>query len=1378
MKTTKIIYPQIYGFTAPRNADTDGYVKIGYTEKRDVRDRIREETNTAGVEYELIFAGPAIRENGKLFTDKNLHKFMVERGHYYKPGAGDEWLKFDDPDEARELYEEFRRMNVDVIAEDFTLRDSQEQAISETIEHFSQNLENPRFLWNAKPRFGKTLTAYELVLRMNSRKTLVLTNRPGIGDSWYADFAKFIAKKTPETTFIVDKEKFANFTEAKSRDEYIKNPTEKIIAFYSLQNVKGAKKLGGKFSKLDWIADTNWDLIIIDEAHEGIGTDKGVELFEKLKTRATLYLSGTPFKMLANNQFSDEQIFNWSYLDEQQEKDSWNYTNGDNPYEEMPRMNLFSYKLADILADKLREGLKVNDGENIDFAFSLKDFLEVKTGDIFVHEDDVREFLKSLTEPGYPFSPENRKEIHHTFWMLPFEVKYVRAMKKLLEDDEFFGKFKVVEAAGAEMEDEDTRIKNTLKKVRHAIKHNEWTITLSVDKLSTGITVPEWTGIFMLNDMSSAQKYFQAIFRAQNPWKYTKNNGEISRKTDAYVFDFAPDRTLEQYAQFAEQLVYVDNQAVSLDKEAKIRELLNFFPVLARAENGEMIELDARKVLEIPKAYVGEKIVRAGFMSNNLFENITGIFSGNKQLSDIISKISPEENKKIAAKRDVKVNPYKSDENGKAIADQDIVIATTNGIFGDKVYQISDDVNIARPEEIIADATKFAEENIAKIERENDKGFAKPITKKEKDEAVQKIREEIVEAAKSSVDSDEFAKNVNEIVRENVEEKVADIDKTKQEKKKKTTEDDVRDHLRGFARTLPMFLMAYGRADSRIENLDEIVPDNEFLELTSITTTEFRKLRDGFNWVDDDGANRWQPGVFAKENINAGFREFLAIRARLANYFAKGQTEDIFDYIPPQKTNQIFTPRRVVHMMLDALAKENPGIFANPNTKFFDPYTKSGMYLAEIVKRLNDGLREMIPNSDQRIQHILANQVFAFAPSDIIKNIAKNYLYGFDGGRQDYDNIRQVDLVKVFNEGGSLDEKIRENWGDEMKFDVVIGNPPYNNDNHLQLYPNFYLEAQKIADIVEFIFPTGWRQPIKANGLGKMNVEKVKRDKQIVFIDDRQNVFPNVSGLGWVNIILWMKNYDNGLNGSQKILTEGKNPRIEKLLIEKSDIAKPQEIVELAEIVMNSEGFRPASEITSVRKPYGLSTDVISDAGKYGLPPFQEFREKEDDIKVYGKVSQKQVVYIPKNYPIPKKSIAFNKWKIFVAYAWGNMSEKTGLGGAYSDIIVAKPTDITIETSQESGAFDDFAIAQKHAKYLMTKFARALLYFNKHSQHSTTAWGAVPIQDFRENWWDESIAQIDEHLFVKYNVPENIREFVRENIQTKSEKNIVNFGEK
>ena len=189
MKTTKIIYPQIYGFTAPRNADTDGYVKIGYTEKRDVRDRIREETNTAGVEYELIFAGPAIRENGKLFTDKNLHKFMVERGHYYKPGAGDEWLKFDDPNEARELYEEFRRMNVDVIAEDFTLRDSQEQAISETIKHFSQNLENPRFLWNAKPRFGKTLTAYELVLRMNSRKTLVLTNRPGIGDSWYADFA-------------------------------------------------------------------------------------------------------------------------------------------------------------------------------------------------------------------------------------------------------------------------------------------------------------------------------------------------------------------------------------------------------------------------------------------------------------------------------------------------------------------------------------------------------------------------------------------------------------------------------------------------------------------------------------------------------------------------------------------------------------------------------------------------------------------------------------------------------------------------------------------------------------------------------------------------------------------------------------------------------------------------------------------------------------------------------------------------------------------------------------------------------------------------------------------------------------------------------------
>jgi len=337
----------------------------------------------------------------------------------------------------------------------------------------------------------------------------------------------------------------------------------------------------------------------------------------------------------------------------------------------------------------------------------------------------------------------------------------------------------------------------------------------------------------------------------------------------------------------------------------------------------------------------------------------------------------------------------------------------------------------------------------------------------------------------------------------------------------------------------------------------------------------------------------------------------------------------------------------------------------------------------------------------------------------------------------------------------------------------VVGNPPYQGTNHQQIYPYFYLTSILTGDNVSLIFPIGWQEPKNGNNLSKLNNEKVKTDKQIVFIDNRQNVFPGVMGAEWTNVILWKKNYDNGLNGQQVILTNGESPIEKKLLWEASEIKKPDEIEVLANIVMSRTDFTSLQTITSKYQPYGLRTDVMKDYTKYKLEPLYSSKQSNDDIKIYAKSGI--VIWGSKGYHFPKTTKAFDKYKVLVTYAWGNMSEKTGLGGAFSDVIIANPFEACTETYLESGVFDDYETAKKHSKYLMTKFLRALLYMNKTSQHSTSSWGAIPIQDYSEKWWSKSVSEIDEELFNKYNIPQNIRDFVNNNIQTKTIANIINY---
>ena len=483
----------------------------------------------------------------------------------------------------------------------------------------------------------------------------------------------------------------------------------------------------------------------------------------------------------------------------------------------------------------------------------------------------------------------------------------------------------------------------------------------------------------------------------------------------------------------------------------------------------------------------------------------------------------------------------------------------------------------------------------------------------------------------------------------------------------------------------------------------------------------------------------------------------------------------------------VVTPSKICDDMVSLIPDETYMTLSQTNGKVLDIAGTAGEYAVALYKKMRAlGVSEdVVKNSIYTIPkssvcYELTRKLYEMLGLNVA-NIAKEFiatdlLEVKNGNTIDYDQIKALLTQNKPFDTIKLTDTLTEGENDMIKFEAIVGNPPYQGVNHQQIYPYFYLISIKISSkYVSLIFPTGWQEPKNANNLSKLNNEEVKSDKQIVKIDNRRNIFLGVSGAEWVNILLWQKGYDNELKGDQLIYTDGQKPQQVKLLWNKSEIAKPNEIIRLWGIIQNSVGFNPLQKITSTSKPYGIRKDVFVNYKKYGLAEFNEKQMDKTDIKVYGSFGETR--FVPFNYALPQKTMAFNKYKVLVGSAWGNMSENAGLGGAYANVIIAKPYEICTETYQESGCFDSIETAKKHAKYLLTKFARALLYVFKISQMSTNAWGAVPVQDYSESWWNKSISEIDQELIKKYRIPNDIAEFIDKNIQTKDESNIINFND-
>ena len=606
----------IYIFEIPGSETHRDLLKIGETTfdgndlKAAAKKRIDAYTRTAGIKYKLLHTELALTDSGKTFSDRDVHQVLNRSGikkETIKGTAAREWFKVSLPDaiaaiKAVKRGEKFIRIKKNHPKTEqrpkINFRDEQLDAINRTVEFFKQKGNN-KFLWNAKMRFGKTLCALEVVRRKNFGKTIIITHRPVVNAGWFEDYQKIFGGN--EKFFFGSKDRGASL-------ENLLGGKKNFVYFASIQDLRGSDIVGGKHDKNSEAFEADWDCVIVDEAHEGTQTPLGDAVIKELVKEKTkfLALSGTPFNLL--DDFDEESVYTWDYIMEQRAKADFeeNFPLEHNPYAELPKMNIYAYDLGKLLN-------KPDYVENKTFNF--REFFRTDE-DKFVHAADVKNFLDLLVkrdDNNYPFSCEEWRDMfRHTFWIVP-GVEAGRALSIMLKRHKVFGQFEIVNVAG----DGDPEDKNgdALKAVQDAIKKYSRTITISCGKLTAGVTVPEWSAVFMLagSYSTSAMNYLQTIFRVQSP---CRKGGFV--KENCYVFDFAPDRTLKMVAESV--AVSVRAGKSSRDDSQALKDFLQFCPVIA-LRGSEMKELKSDELFRQLKRAYAERVVRNGFEDRYLYDN-------------------------------------------------------------------------------------------------------------------------------------------------------------------------------------------------------------------------------------------------------------------------------------------------------------------------------------------------------------------------------------------------------------------------------------------------------------------------------------------------------------------------------------------------------------------------------------------------------------------------------------------------------------------------------------------------------------------------------------------------------------------------------------
>lgn len=1342
-------YKLIYVFSMPYETHK-GMLKVGeatlktdimpnelvpncHTLNQAAKARIDSYTKTASMSYKLEYTELALKtEFGYSFTfkDKDVHKVLMNSGvHKVQPNGatGEEWFATD-IETVKAAIKSVKNGKSTLSSSDFVretrqetidFREEQINAIEKTLKTFKKDDE---MLWYAKMRFGKTLSALEVIRRSQYRRVIIATHRPVVDDGWSEDFKKIFfpgnseheyhyERKTKDSAYTFDEKTDAeNDLKIRKLD---KDGTY-FVYFASVQDLRGSKIVGGKFNKNNAVFALDWDLIIIDEAHEGTQTELGDNVVKALKKDHTkvLALSGTPFNLL--DKFGEDNVYTWDYVMEQKKKTEWDLTHqGDhNPYADLPKMHIFTYDLGEKLKKYVSDEYDTK-------AFNFREFFRVwykgpngnrelpknAVEGKFVHENDVNAFLNLMvredTDSGYPYSTQEYRDMfRHTLWMVP-GVKEAQALSELLRNHPVFKHFGIANVAGKGDRYEEEHSGDALELVRDTIKNYDHSITLSCGKLTTGVTVKEWTAVLMLSGSYStaAAQYMQTIFRVQSA-------GTIDgkQKTDCYVFDFAPDRTLKVLTETV-HLSRKPGKSQQKRREA-MTEFLNYCPVIA-ISGSKTRTYSVESMMEQIKQIYAERAVNSGFEDESLY-------------NDELLKLDEIDASKFNELKDI-IGASKASKKKKD------VVVNGQGLTDEQVEHIDDPEPPTPP---------------------------KGLTKEEQEE--RKKKKQAKEARKKAIDI-----------------------------------------LRGVSIRMP--LMIYG-ADVPIE---EDIDINSFVDI-----------------IDDESWKEFMPTGVSKK-IFTEFTKyydrdvFIAAGKRIRRLAAAADREtptrrviqiaEIFRHFKNPDKETVLTPWRVVNMHMsetlggwcfyndkfeeDTQEKkhrlEEPrfvdhgevteAVFAK-NSKILEINSKTGLYPLYVAysfyKQRMDGMSDddWTPEECQYFwNEVIRDNVYVICKTPMAKSITRRTLCGYSDVKCNahyFDDL--VNMLK--NKPEQFKKRVMKGsyWKKdvkEMKFDAVVGNPPYQEETDATrkppIYNYFYDMAFELAPIATLVTPA--RFLFDAGQTSKEWNRKMLSDehfKVIRYFENSKDVFDTVDIKGGVAITY----HDSNTNfGAIDIFTA--YSELNEIISKVKHMCEPT-----MDTIISARGTYRTTNIFNADYP-----DAIERLGKgTGNMLVSNFFEKvpeaianetnEPCLRILCRVGGKRsICNILKKYIQPNKFI--DKYNVASpeANSNGRFGERLTVGELLS------PEEGATDTFISLGAFDTKFEALALQKYMKTKFFRALLGVKKVTQHCPPmVWEMIPCQEFSENSdidWSKSIHEIDLLLYKKYGLSDEEIAFIESKVK-------------
>ena len=1259
--------------------------------------RIDSYTATAGVAYELLHAEGTLHRRGGTFTsfsDTDVHKCLLRSGVKKKTfdqvSSANEWF-ITTLDTVKAAIAAVKRGETALTAKEaasdlpdpIILRPEQREAIDRTKIVFAKS---KAMLWNAKMRFGKTLSALQLIKEMGFTRTIIVTHRPVVNEGWFEDFGK-IFNDAPHYKYGSKSGKGEQ--NIKTLENLAKEGKGKYIWFASLQDMRGSDKVGGKFDKNDELFAIEWDLLIIDEAHEGTLTERGKATLNELQKHAktkVLNLTGTAFNLVED--FDEKNTYTWDYIMEQQAKRDWDLTHqGDpNPYACLPQMNIWTYNLGTLL---------LNFGEEDEVAFNFREFLRTSTGtdgrEHFVHEQDVVNFLNLMSHTSdtslYPFSTQAYRDIfNHTLWMVP-GVKAAAAMADLLRKHDVFSYFNIVNVAGDGDEEVDSHTALTI--VQNAIANNKYTITLSCGRLTTGVSVPQWTAVMLLAGSAStaASSYMQTIFRVQTPATI-----EGRMKTDCYVFDFAPDRTLR----FITEAVKASAQPgqTSDDDRKRMGAFLNFCPVIG-IEGSTMTTYSTEKLLQQLKRVYVERVVRSGFEDMKLY-------------NDELLKLD-----------DVQLKDF---DNLKKI------IGTTPAMA--KMKDI--DIN---------------QQGLTNEQYEEQKQLEKKPKKKR------------------------------------TPEEQARLDEMKAKRNQRQNAISI---LRGISVRMPLIIYGADIKDENkeltIDNFTSLVDNASWEEFMpkGVTKAEFNKFK---RYYDEDIFNA------AGKRIRALARaaDKLSVEERIE------RITDLFTTFRNPVKETVLTPWRVVNMHLadtlggwcfynedytQTLSEPRHVKHENVTDNVFSPYThileinsKTGLYplyAAYSVYRARLEATFLPVDSVEDQQNlwdlVCKENIFVICMTPMARAITQRTLTGFRKAEVNAKYFPQLISTIKTNPDKFL-SKIKQgkafwqrNENNNMKFNAVIGNPPYQvmdggaGVSATPVYQHFVGIAKQLKpNYVSIIMPAKWYTDGKGLSDFRKEMFNDKHLRILVDFTDSHDCFTTADIAGGVCYFLW--NRDEEGDCAFTCVHKGQHTTSIRDLSASDTLVRHMEAETIIEKVCANATQFYAGKVSS-RKPYGLATNVVP------LPSGDIKLRYNKGIGPYDSklaTQSKDTIYL---------------WKVIISYLTAEHAGETdanGLKRILSSLSILAPGEICTETYLVVDSFETENEANNLATYLKTRLVRFLIAQLAATQHlSKDKFRFVPLQDFTSSSdidWSKSIDEIDEQLFDKYGLTDDERAFIHKMIK-------------